>query len=673
MDPRDDASADPSDASPRDDGAMEHSWEHERHFASAFEHAAIGMAIVDLDGAFLKVNRAACELWGYSERELLEGSFQAITHPEDLDEDLHLLRRLLAGEVARYQLEKRYRHRSGAEIWALLSVSLLRDADGRPRYFISQIQDISERKRTVEKLQETAAFLATVLDASPDMIFIKDRELRTLMCNEAFAAALGKAPAELVGRTDVENGWDPKLVYGDPERGVQGFIHDDLRALRGEEVHNLRDPANVRGEIRVFDTHKVPLRGSDGAIIGVLGVARDVTAREEAEARRLELERQVLHAQKLESLGVLAGGIAHDFNNLLTGIIGHLSLMEYELEPGAALSPHVEGAIEAASQAASLTQQMLAYSGRGRFVIEPVDLSRLIESMRRLIDVSASRSCRLELDLPGALPRVAGDPAQLRQIVMNLIINAAESTGAGGRVAVRTGARRFDAEELARNRTGDRVPPGDYVFCEVADNGSGMSEAVLARIFDPFFSTKFTGRGLGLAAALGIVRGHGGALLVASALGEGSRFTVAFPPAPGSEGESRAQADARPWRGQGLALVIDDEPAVRDLAQVMLRSLGFEVETAASGVDGVEALRRDGARVSVVLLDLTMPGLDGVATLRLLREVAPAVPVILSSGYDAGAYAERVDELGLAGVLQKPYTLKSMSAALRSALGAPLG
>ncbi|MCC2111714.1 MAG: PAS domain S-box protein, partial [Hyphomicrobiales bacterium] len=272
------------------------------------------MAIVDCNGAFLKVNRAACELWGYSERELLEGSFQAITHPEDLDEDLHLLRRLLAGEVARYQLEKRYRHRSGAEIWALLSVSLLRDADGRPRYFISQIQDISERKRTVEKLQETAAFLATVLDASPDMIFIKDRELRTIRCNEAFAAALGKAPAELVGRTDVENGWDPKLVYGDPERGVQGFIHDDLRALRGEEVHNLRDPANVRGEIRVFDTHKVPLRGSDGAIIGVLGVARDVTAREEAEARRLELERQVLHAQKLESLGVLAGGIAHDFN-----------------------------------------------------------------------------------------------------------------------------------------------------------------------------------------------------------------------------------------------------------------------------------------------------------------------------------------------------------------------
>jgi len=504
--------------------------ESEERFASAFEHAAIGMALVGPDGRWLKVNRAVSDMLGYTPDELLARTFQDLTFPEDLEVDLGYVHEMLDGLRQTYQMEKRYLHKSGRIVWALLSVSIVRDGHAEAPYFISQIQDITPRKRAQEELQRAASMLEQVVNATPDMIFVKDRELRTILCNQSFARARGKQPADLIGRTDVDNGWEPSLVFGDPESGTRGFVHDDREVLAGHVVRNPHDLGNVNGEVRIFDTHKLPLRDAAGEVVAVLGVSRDITDLKRAEERRLSLERQVQYAQKLESLGLMAGGVAHDFNNLLTSILGYADLAWLACAPDSEARELLDEVLRGVRQAAELTQQMLAYAGKGTIEPSPVVLSHVVDEMRPLIEISVSKRCRVAYANPISLPPIRADKASMRQIVMNLAINAAEAIGdRRGTILIDTGTRRCDKAYLQEAWIDDRLPEGAYVFLRVADDGCGMSAETRARIFDPFFTTKFTGRGLGLATVLGIVRAHRGCIKVDSEPGRGTTFTVLFP------------------------------------------------------------------------------------------------------------------------------------------------
>ncbi|MCI0682040.1 MAG: PAS domain S-box protein [Gemmataceae bacterium] len=403
------------------------------------------------------------------------------------------------------------------------------------------------------------------------------------------------------------------------------------------------------------------------------GVLIDMTERKRAEEERRKLEVQIQHAQKLESLGVLAGGIAHDFNNLLTSMLGYASLALMQLPAESPACPMLHAIENAAQRAADLTQQMLAYSGRGHFVIQLLRLDTLVQEMTKLLQTVVSKKAAVALELAPAT--VEGDATQIRQIVMNLITNASEALeGNVGAIRIATGVRQADTAYLRSPFCPDELPAGPYAYVEVEDNGCGMSDATLPRIFDPFFTTKFTGRGLGLAAVLGIVRGHRGVIKVNSTPGRGTLFEVLLPcaaaPAPGSAASAR---EALLPRGQGTVLVVEDEPSVRDLARRVLESGGFQVRVADDGRHGLEMFERHRAEIEAVLLDLTMPHMDGLEVLRQLRSLDGDVPVLVMSGYSEQELATRFAGSGASGFIQKPFHPRGLLARLGQLLRSKTG
>ncbi|MCU0663010.1 MAG: response regulator [Myxococcota bacterium] len=377
-------------------------------------------------------------------------------------------------------------------------------------------------------------------------------------------------------------------------------------------------------------------------------------------------------AHKLESLGVLAGGVAHDFNNLLVGILGNAELAMMELLPESPARNHMRNIVTAAKRASDLVSQMLAYSGKGRFVIERIDLSAMVEEMLPLLQVSVSPNVVLRLDVASSIPAVEGDAAQIRQVVINLVTNASESMGdRSGVVHLSTGVMVCDRDYLKQTYLDDDLEEGNYCFFEVSDNGAGMPEETRSRIFDPFFTTKFTGRGLGLPAVLGIVRGHRGAIKVTTEPGKGTTFKVLLPAAdePAHKGKPLRETTEPPYAGNVHVLVVDDEPTVRSVACAMLEKLGCTVECASDGQEALELFEKAPESFDCVLLDLTMPRLDGEQTFLELRRIHKDVRVLLSSGYNEQSLMGRFAGKGLAGFIQKPYRLELLARKLKETIG----
>ncbi|MCC8993111.1 MAG: response regulator [Candidatus Contendobacter sp.] len=398
----------------------------------------------------------------------------------------------------------------------------------------------------------------------------------------------------------------------------------------------------------------------------------DITERKWAEEKRLQMERQMQQTQKLESLGVLAGGIAHDFNNLLTIILGNASLALDEMPP---LSPARDSlqAIEATSlRAAELCRQMLAYSGKGRFVIENIRMNDLIGEMISLLKASISKKAILNLNLKERLPPLRGDPSQIRQVMMNLVFNASEAIGEhGGVITISTGMMECSGEYISEFYLDESLTEGLYVWLEISDTGCGMDHETQRRIFEPFFTTKFTGRGLGLSAVLGIVRGHKGALKVYSEPGQGTTFKALFPAVQTDKpqiAQSSGSTHHSDWKGAGTILLVDDEESVRSLGNRMLERLGFKVLIAVDGQQALEIFRELSDEILLVILDLTMPYMDGEETFRELRRIDPKARVIMSSGYTESEITPRFAGKRLSGFLQKPYTLDTLTQRLRDAL-----
>lgn len=402
----------------------------------------------------------------------------------------------------------------------------------------------------------------------------------------------------------------------------------------------------------------------------------DITDRKRMEKEKLEMERRLLHAQKLESLGILAGGIAHDFNNILAGIAGYADVAQQRLAPSDPVRSDIEVIQKGVQRAAELTRQMLAYSGQGKGVVGPVNLSRVVEDAQKIVAVSVSKKAALSYTRAPNLPAVRADESQIHQVVLNLVSNASEAIGEGpGQIRVAADASDLTSSDCAALDKDGRLRPGPYVRLTVTDTGCGMDEDTLPRIFDPFFTTKFTGRGLGLAAVDGIVRSHGGAIQVTSRPGEGSTFRVYLPAceAPGAPAESVARALAAARPASGVLLIVDDEEMVRNSARRMAEAAGYSVLTAADGEEALEVCGRHAKSIACVLLDLTMPKMDGAETFRELRRIAPEVPVVLSSGYSEEGVAGRFTGWGLSGFLHKPYQYETLIAALGQATAGACG
>jgi PAS domain S-box-containing protein len=526
-----------------------------------------------------------------------------------------------------------------------------------PHSFGMVFSDIAVRISQEEALETGRFAQRALLDNQPHLAWLKDVEGRFLAVNKVFAEACGRSsPEALVGKTDLDV-WPRELA--------EAYRADDAAVMASGRQKAVEEPIASIDGTRWFETYKSPVFAPDGTIVGTTGVARDVTERKNAEQQALRaeeerrrLELSVLQGQKLESLGVLAGGIAHDFNNLLTSILGNADLALAEVSPHSPARRFLEDIERASRRAADLCRQMLAYSGKGRFVIQPISLNELVSEMGQLLSVSTSKKARVTQTFAPDLPSVMADATQIRQVVMNLITNASEAIDdREGTITLRTGSLSCDRDYFA-DAIGDRGRhvPGPYVFLEVSDTGVGMNAETLARIFDPFFSTKFAGRGLGLAAVLGIVRGHKGALKVSSEPGKGTTFRVLLPAhAAASEPGEAGPASARDFRGHGLVLVADDEAGVRALAQHILERAGFRVVTAADGREALALYKRHGREIRLVVLDMTMPHLSGEDCFLALRELDPNAKIVMTSGYSEQEVVAHFVGKGLAGFLQKPY------------------
>lgn len=364
----------------------------------------------------------------------------------------------------------------------------------------------------------------------------------------------------------------------------------------------------------------------------------------------------------MESIGLLAGGIAHDFNNLLVSVIGNASLSADLIPDGSPAREKLRRVVEAGEQAAHLTRQMLDYAGKGRFIVAPVDLSQIVRDMSGRVQSSISKKISLTFRLAKDLPNVESDPGQMRQLLMNLTLNAAEAIGeATGSIAVSTGEMEIAAADLRDDLANWPLQPGRCVFLEVSDTGCGMDPATQARVFDPFFTTKFQGRGLGLAAVAGVVRSHRGAIRVTTAPGQGSTFLVLLPAMPSA-------VSPHDDLGEGAILVVDDEPQVRGLAQAALECQGYQVLTAGSGSQAVELVRARGGGIRVVILDIGMTGLHGEPALAELRRLQPELEIVVSGDSSQAQSFQQFRGVRLSGFIQKPYTVQDLARVVQQAI-----
>lgn len=616
------------------------------------EHAPDAIVVFSLDdGKFVEANQPACELYGMSRDELLAvgpvemspqrqpgGTLSATAAPA-------LIQRAMAGEIPWFE----WTHSRADGTPVLCRVQLARLPSEHERLVRASVVDISALKES-EKARDR---FRALLDATPDIVGFADAGGRAQYLNPAGRELLGLGATEDISGLSIAafhtDRWAKRIL----DEAVPIAIRDGV--WRGESEFRDRDGS-------AFPTSQVLLAHTDhdGDLEYLSTIARDMRDKRAAE----QLQRKVMHAQKLESLGVLAGGIAHDFNNILVGILANASLALERLGDDDPTRPLVSDILSAGTRAGELAQQMLAYAGKHRATLEPLHVSDLARDVSSLVTASISKSARLGFDFGDGVPPILGDATQLRQVLMNLVLNASEALGdEAGDITVRTRHARADRGRLLHS---DLVtnPDAPLVMLEVVDGGSGI-EAPLERIFDPFFTTKFAGRGLGLAALMGIVRAHRGAIEVETAPGRGTSFRLWFAP---TDERAPIESPAPPdepdqWAPRGIVLVVDDEPMVRRALKAVIEGIGFEVLTADHGADaeGIFAQRHDD--VVAVVLDLTMPGMSGHEVLERLRAIDADTPIVLTSGYNARVDASKAD-----GFLSKPFTHDDIVTVLRDAM-----
>jgi hemerythrin-like metal-binding protein/PAS domain S-box-containing protein len=514
-------------------------------------------------------------------------------------------------------------------------------------------------KAQTQELHESEARLLGFIRHASTAIAFKGLDGRFVLINPRYEEIIGRRESEILGHTLEE------LI---PLEICHPWLEMERRVVElREEVQHEMQWSRDGGPERCFLAQKFPLIDVSGQCWGVGVIVTDITERKEA-------ERAHLQSQKLESLDILAGGLAHDFNNLLGAMEGNVELAKLVAPPEGPVHAYLRTLEGLINRSSDLVQQILAYAGRGRTVVLTLDLNRQVEDLTRLLRASLSRRAALRLIPEPGLPPIKGDPAQVQQIIMNLVLNASEAVDArSGVITIRTGAELLDAAAIRAGFQGQALEPGPHVFLEVADDGPGMAPEVLERIFDPFFTTKFTGRGLGLSAVLGTLKAHQGGIQVRSEPGKGTSFKLLFPAAPAGERPEAAddhdfEEVMGSYQGTGTVLVVDDEEPIRATAVQALLHLGFDTLEARNGLEALQVFEANRDRIRLILMDLTMPRMDGEEAYRALRRLGLMTPVIITSGFAEGDVLDHFRGKGIAGFLQKPYRLHLLVRAVRKAL-----
>lgn len=647
------------------------------------------------DGKYIYISPSAFALTGYTPDELAGMELgQTKQNEEERAGLLAAFEEMARGTRDESRVEFELTRKDGIRTWVEARVSAIRDETGALKFFRGASRDVSARRRSWDVLH---AIVDGTSRATGEAFFpaLVENLAKALGVRYAFVAELREGNEDFA---DTLAYWDSNALgtnFGYPLEGTPcANVAGQHTCVWASAIQSLFPNDKFLVDMNAESYGGAPLFASDGAALGILAVvserpfespelvesvlsifagrASSELERLRADKERRRLEEHVRHAQKLESLGVLAGGIAHDFNNLLVGVMGNAGLIKERLEPDSENYEMLREIESAALRASELTNQMLAYSGKGRFLVQSLDLSAVVREMLSLLKASVSKKAVLQFEPHTDLPLVDADATQLRQVIMNLILNASEALeDREGLVRIRTGVAHLDKQALAQSYLRDDIAPGQYVYLEISDSGSGMAPEVQSRIFDPFFTTKFTGRGLGLAAVLGVVRGHKGTFQIESQLGEGTTFRVFLPPSrrPVEESATFGSAASTTTECRGKILVVEDEPVVRSLAARVLEKGGFETHVAEDGQAALEILESvPPAEFAGVLLDLLMPRMAGKETFDAIRALDPDIPIVLTSGYTEEDVLKKFRGARVDGFVHKPYEtgtlLRTMIAAI---------
>lgn len=626
--------------------------------AAIAEQTSNAVILTDLSGRITWANDSFLDMVGYRFDEVIGRSlsnFVQTDHNVDLQD-------FLGNEV-------RYIRRDGQKYWLKQVTSPIVGEAGEPQGYITVSSDITQQRLATLALHESESRFRQLAEHLEQVFWIYDAQSSTyLYISPAFETIWGRSlPTEQ--RLTIEDVW-LKTIHPDDQPEVGASLTEQHHRESTDLYYRIVRPD---GSVRYIHDRGYAIRNAQGRITRMVGIAEDITERRVAEQEQSRLQERIQNAQRLESLGILAGGIAHDFNNLLTVILGSATMARESLDDPKQLDEILANIETTTQRAADLTKQILAYAGKGRFVVETINLSVLVKEMSVLLNTQVSRRATLQLDLASELPAIVADATQIRQVVLNLITNAVEAVDGrpNGLVQVKTTVQYLQPDQLHSPHSNQDLPGGQYVCLEVVDNGCGMSQETLQRIFDPFFTTKFTGRGLGLAAVLGIVRGHNGSLLVQSELGKGSRFTVYFPVKPDS---THLPTQGPPSgvdlsvRFSGTVLVAEDDESIRAITVTTLAQQGFEVLQAADGQDGCELFAQHADRIRLVILDMIMPRCNGIEMLRFIRQIRRDVPVLLISGYSEQEVKSQIGDEFISGFLPKPFRVHEILKAVQKIL-----
>ncbi len=640
----------------------------EEKFRHHIESSTDVIFTLNASGIFMFVSPAWERHFGYHVDEVQGFSFAGFSHPDDIPPLIAYLHRVLS--TGQTETSPPYRVKCANGSWRPFEAngSTFVDSSGE-LLFIGVGHDISERIEKERALLEKEQMFRAFFEQGYYFAGLLNTDGTLIDVNFTALHFGGLEKSDVIGKPFWETPWwmhSPELQEK-LRQAVTSAAQGEIATF--EATHPTPD-----GALHYIDFSLRPVKDPSGTVLFLVPEGRDITERKKTEEERLNLERQLLHTQKLESLGILSGGIAHDFNNLLQALLGNLELALMRLPGETPVRKNIDQAIKAGRQAAKLTNMMLAYSGKGLFVIRPLNLSTLVEENATMLDAAIPKSISLVQHLDNSIPIIRADAGQLQQVIMNLITNAAEAIGnANGVITLETGIGDFDQLFLNKSSLDEKTVAGRYVWLMVSDNGCGMDGETLRKLFDPFFTTKFTGRGLGMSAVLGIIRAHKGAFLVESAPESGTTIKVLFPTADiqtaAVEIDNKDVSAQYKLIGRSLkVLVVDDEDMVRDVSTSMFDELGFETLVAASGEEALGIFRKESNCIDVVLLDQVMPNMDGVTVFKELRKVQPGIKVLLASGFSQQEVSERFKGLGLTGFIQKPYTLESLTTELKRIL-----
>jgi len=621
--------------------------ESEKRFRAIFEHAAVGIAQVALDGKWMTTNPRFCDIVGYTQAELRERTFLDLTHPDDRQASHAGRAMLLTGEREAITMEKRYLRKDGSPVWTLVSVSVSKDAFGDPEFFLTVIEDIAERKRAEEALVR----LATAVEQAAESIVITDPEGIILYVNPAFEFTTGYSRDEVIGQHSrlLNSGKQDSTFYGDLWATIK---RGDV--WTGHFINRKKDGTVYEEEATIS-----PVRDTSGNITNFVAVKRDVT-------KEVGLEKQLIQSQKMEAIGTLAGGIAHDFNNLLTAIVGYSQLAMGKLGQEHALRSDIVEIEKAGQRAATLTSQLLAFSRKQVFQFKTLDLNALVTDLQKMLKRMIGEDIEIVALLNLELWSIRADPGQLQQVIMNLVVNARDAMPNGGKLTIETDNVDLDSEyDLAQ---------GPYVMISISDTGCGMDMETRSHIFEPFFTTKELGRGtgLGLSTVYGIVKQSGGSIWVDSEPDHGTTFKVFLPRVsdPVEEPEG-ANTPATVPGGTETLLLVEDEASVRELTARVLKERGYHVLDAANGPDALRLMaNRPPNDIQLLITDVVMPKMGGPDLAARLARSQDDLKVLFISGYTDKAIAR--DGVLVEGTpfLQKPFTPDALAGKVREVLDA---